>query len=55
MVLILGCAAILVLIAVVAFLGRTEQPTAPELEGDWWPQFEREFRAYAERRARGAR
>ena len=26
--------------------------TPPELRGDWWPQFEREFRAYASRSAK---
>ncbi|MBV9006733.1 MAG: hypothetical protein JOZ98_23155 [Solirubrobacterales bacterium] len=28
--------------------------TPPELRGDWWPQFESEFRAYAERAASAA-
>lgn len=25
--------------------------TPPELRGDWWPEFERQFRAYASRSA----
>ena len=25
--------------------------TPPELRGNWWPEFEREFRAYASRSA----
>ncbi|MBV9336152.1 MAG: hypothetical protein JO243_09685 [Solirubrobacterales bacterium] len=32
--------------------------TPPDLRGDWWPEFEREFRAYASRggdRGRGRR
>lgn len=28
--------------------------TPPELRGDWWPRFEAEFRAYAERAASAA-
>jgi hypothetical protein len=30
-----------------------ERRTPPELQGDWWQRFEREFRAYAQ--SRGAR
>jgi hypothetical protein len=29
--------------------------TPPELRGDWWGQFERDFRAYATRAARPPR
>jgi hypothetical protein len=36
--------------AIVATLRRLHTP--PELRGDWWNEFEREFRAYA-RRATG--
>ena len=28
--------------------------TPSDLRGDWWPQFEREFRAYADRAGRRA-
>ena len=31
-----------------------ERRTPAELRDDWWPQFEREFRAYADRAARRA-
>lgn len=32
-----------------------EHRTPPELRGDWWGRFEREFRAYAARPARAPR
>jgi hypothetical protein len=32
----------------------TRRHTPPELRGDWWPRFETEFRAYAERAANSA-
>jgi hypothetical protein len=53
-------ALILVFIAVAVgaygiFRGIREHRTPPELRGDWWDQFEREFRAYASRNARSTR
>lgn len=54
MILIVGCAVVLALLAIVVLLGRRGGSMPPELEQDWWPEFEREFRAYAERKARGA-
>jgi hypothetical protein len=30
-----------------------EHRTPPELRDDWWPRFESQFRAYAERTAHG--
>jgi hypothetical protein len=32
-----------------------EHRTPPELHGDWWTRFEREFRAYAKQTARSDR
>ncbi len=32
-----------------------EHRTPPELRGDWWSRFEREFRAYAARPPRSSR
>lgn len=37
--------------AYVTLADRCRRRTPPELRGDWWAQFEREFRAYAERAA----
>lgn len=55
MMLIVGCVAAFALIATVVLLRRRERSTSLELEHDWWPEFEREFRAYAERTARSRR
>ena len=49
-------ALILVALAVVLgacaiYLAVRRMRTPPELRGDWWPEFEREFRAYASRAA----
>lgn len=54
MILIVGCAVVLGLIAVLMLLGGPKRPMPAELDGDWWPQFEREFRSYAERTTRRA-
>lgn len=53
-------ALILLALAMVAgmygiFRAICEHRTPPELRGDWWSQFEREFRAYASRGARPPR
>jgi hypothetical protein len=50
-------ALILMLVAVAAgvygiFRAISAHRTPPELRGDWWSQFEREFHAYASRTAR---
>lgn len=37
------------------FLATRRLRTPPELRGDWWSDFEREFRAYAARTARPPR
>lgn len=55
--------AVLILVAVVlgALLlqlllrGLRRRRLASELRGDWWPRFEREFRAYASRSWQAAR
>lgn len=39
--------------AYVTLADRCRRRTPPELRGDWWAQFEREFRAYAERARTG--
>jgi hypothetical protein len=46
--LIVGIVASVALIVCVLWLGWRWNRTPPELRGDWWPGFEREFRAYAE-------
>lgn len=33
------------------WVARCHRNTPDELRGDWWPQFEQEFRAYAKRTA----
>jgi hypothetical protein len=49
-------AVVLVLILVRLLLGRLRRRRmASELRGDWWPRFEREFRAYASRSWQSAR
>ncbi|MBV9535505.1 MAG: hypothetical protein JO321_08860 [Solirubrobacterales bacterium] len=42
-------------VAYVVLAERRRRATQPELPGDWWPRFESEFRAYAERAASARR
>jgi hypothetical protein len=50
-VLIIFAVAIAVLGALVmVWYGRRRGGAPTELSGDWWPEFEREFRAYVARR-----
>ena len=44
-----------VLGACVIYCAVRRMRTPPELRGDWWPEFEREFRAYASRAAERGR
>jgi hypothetical protein len=48
-VVLLACVLLLALSAVYLLARSRRRQAPPEPEGDWWPQFEREFRAYAER------
>lgn len=47
--------AVLALCAYVGAVQLRRQRTPPELRGRWWPEFERQFRAYAEEAARQRR
>lgn len=53
--------ALLLVVVIVAtgtgaiFLAVRRHRTPPELRGDWWTPFEREFRAYAKQAARRKR
>lgn len=52
---------VLLVVAIVAtgtgaiFVAVRHRRTPPELRGDWWTPFERDFRAYASQAARGSR
>jgi hypothetical protein len=37
------------IVAPLMFLTWRDHRTPAEVRGDWWPRFEREFRAYADR------
>jgi hypothetical protein len=54
-VVLLACVLALAFSAVYLLADSRRQRTPPELETDWWPQFEREFRAYAARVSKGSR
>jgi hypothetical protein len=45
----LAAAAVLIALIAHSFRTKTRQPIMSEPRGDWWPHFEAEFRAYAER------
>ena len=51
---LLAAVALTVLLGCVAWASWAQRRTPAELRSDWWPQFEREFRAYADRAGSGA-
>ncbi len=44
---LVALAAALIAIVVYAYRAKQKQNTPEDLRGDWWPQFEAEFRNYA--------
>ena len=54
-ILIVVAAVLVVLLVRAAVRALRRRRMASELSGDWWPRFEREFRAYASRSWQAAR
>jgi hypothetical protein len=48
-ILILVAAVVVALLVRLSLRGLRRRRMVSELRGDWWPRFEREFRAYASR------